>query len=127
MRPKFYQGSKLASARDSRNVDKDWQKSKVISNHVNGLTQSVQRVSREVSKMRRRIVGGGNVGGAGLTLRGEYDPAATYSLNDVVVISMGINQGTFVGISNSIPVGTAPYTGGGVWMQLPGSLLGAWF
>ena len=61
-----------------------------------------------------------------VSIRGEYDPSATYNLNDFVVISMGINQGTFVCINGPV-TGVAPYTGGGNWMTLPGGLLGTWF
>ena len=65
-------------------------------------------------------------GGSGFfTVRGEYDPAATYALYEVVVISTGMNQGTFVCIAEGT-TGIAPYTGGGYWMQLPGGLLGQW-
>lgn len=65
-------------------------------------------------------------GGGGLNNRGEYDPTSTYALNDLVVISMGINQGTFVCIT-PIVSGVPPYTGGGDWQQLPGGVLGVWF
>ena len=71
---------------------------------------------------------------AGLKLRGEWDPDGHYSLNDVTVISLGINQGTFVYISPTSSTGmaganptTAPYTGGQNWMELPGGALGQWF
>ena len=68
----------------------------------------------------------------GLNVRGEWDGTQTgavyatqYSLNDVVVISLGINQGTFVWIGDT-PGNSPPYTGGQNWMQLPGGLLGQW-
>lgn len=59
-------------------------------------------------------------------IRGEYSPTTNYVLNDVTVISYGLNQGTFVCIA-ATSYGVAPYTGGGNWMQLPGGLLGQWF
>lgn len=65
-------------------------------------------------------------GGGGLNLRGEYDPTAVYNVSDMVVISTGINQGTFVCLASGV-TGTPPYTGGVNWLQLPGGLLGQWY
>jgi len=70
--------------------------------------------------------GSGGGSGSGLIMRGEYSPTATYQLNDITVISSGINQGTFACIISGGISGIAPYTGGGNWIQLPGGLLGAW-
>jgi hypothetical protein len=60
-----------------------------------------------------------------LNLRGEYDPDADYKLHDMVVISTGLSQGTFVALQDVS--GIAPTTGAPNWMQLPGGLLGQWF
>ena len=58
-------------------------------------------------------------------IRGEYDPTATYQANDITVISMGANQGTFACLQNGTS-GISPTTGAPNWMQLPGGLLGVW-
>ena len=60
----------------------------------------------------------------GLNLRGEWDPTKVYNLNDMVVISMGANQGTFVAMQTNF--NKLPTTGAPNWLQLPGGLLGAW-
>ena len=65
-------------------------------------------------------------GGVNLAITGEYDPNRTYSLNQVAIISMGSNAGTYVYINPSPSSGNAPYAGGGFWMQLPMGQLGVW-
>lgn len=87
-------------------------------------TVKVERTTRGI-RMHAKIPPSSPAGGAGLNNRGEYDPTATYVLNDLVVISMGINQGTFVCITQTVS-GVPPYTGGGDWQQLPGGVLGQW-
>jgi hypothetical protein len=71
-------------------------------------------------------------GGGGLNLRGEWDATqsggayvTTYSVNDLVVISLGINSGTFVWIGTA-PGNSPPWTGAQNWLQLPGGILGQW-
>lgn len=127
LQPIYGEGSSLRSPLDVGSLNSEWKKNRKASAAAFGLAIAVQKHSRDISKLRRRIIGGGaTLGGAGLNLRGEYDPTATYVLNDMVVISLGINQGTFVCISVSSVTATAPYTGGQNWIQLPGGLLGQW-
>jgi hypothetical protein len=47
-------------------------------------------------------------------------------LNQIAVISMGSNAGTYVYINATASSGHAPYAGGGWWMQLPMGQLGTW-
>jgi len=60
-------------------------------------------------------------------IRGEYDPTATYKLGDVVVISLGLNAGTYVCITSIGTTNQPPYAGNNYWMQLPiGTSSGMW-
>lgn len=63
-------------------------------------------------------------GSSSINVRGEWDPAAAYALFDFVVISMGLNQGTYVAMLTN--TGVNPTTGAPNWLQLPGGLLGQW-
>ena len=53
-----------------------------------------------------------------LNITGEYDPARTYSLMQIAIISMGDNAGTYVYINSAPSSGNAPYAGGGYWFQI---------
>jgi hypothetical protein len=85
----------------------------------------------KTSEMGRIVVfpapaggGGGIAGVSNLIFRGEYDPTATYSLQNVVIVSMGSNAGTFVCLQTS--TGNNPWAGGGYWCMLPQGQLGVW-
>jgi hypothetical protein len=69
----------------------------------------------------------GGAKGIGLLFCGEWDPVRTYSAGNMVVITAGSNQGTYVYINDSPTSGNAPYAGGGFWVQLPiGPAAGLW-
>jgi hypothetical protein len=57
-RPKYAEGTKLSSERDDRNNSQLWKKGKASAGQIDSLSQAVQKLSREVAKQRRRIVGG---------------------------------------------------------------------
>lgn len=57
LRPKFSEGSALASERDSRSNAQSWKKARSISRQENSNGIAIQKLTREVAKMRRRIVG----------------------------------------------------------------------
>jgi len=57
-------------------------------------------------------------------IRGEYDSATLYNIGDIVLISTGPNQGTYICIQSS--TGNNPWLGGGFWMQLLGGLSNSW-
>jgi hypothetical protein len=59
-RAKFAEGSALASSRDDRNNSLLWKKVRTAANQQHASVGQVQKVSREVAKLRRRIVGGGS-------------------------------------------------------------------
>ncbi len=58
---------------------------------------------------------------AGMNPRLEYDPTATYKYFDLVFISRGSNQGTFLYINKSSSLGSdhPPYAGGNYWVEFP--------
>lgn len=68
--------------------------------------------------------GGGST--SSTSLRGEYDSATVYNFGDLVVISTGPNQGTYVYINKTGSSGNDPWVGGGYWLQLPGGLSNSW-
>lgn len=57
LRPKFSEGSALASERDSRSNAQLWKKARTNSRQENSSVVAIQKASREIGKMRRRIVG----------------------------------------------------------------------
>ncbi len=71
-----------------------------------------------------RNVRPGSTGTDGINPRGEWDPTDNYVKNDLVVISMGANQGTYLALQSVTVI--LPTTGAPNWLQLPGGLLGQW-
>lgn len=65
-RPKYAEGSKLTSKRDDRNNSFLWKKGELNAGQIGSLSQAVQKLSREVAKQRRRIVGGGGLVGVSI-------------------------------------------------------------
>jgi hypothetical protein len=57
---RFSEGSKLASKRDSRNVSQSWIKENGMAKSIDENNLALERVIREVAKLKRRIVGGGS-------------------------------------------------------------------
>lgn len=90
--PGFHEGSALRSVRDGDSNSKIWQKEKTVSKSLNALAQATEQNSKQIQKLRRRIVGGA----AAASITGWYweegsrlygDPTAnSYSKNQVVKI-----------------------------------------
>ena len=55
---KYHEGSKLASPRDTRNVASGWKKAQSTSQQQNDISQVLQKMSAQISKMRRKPLGG---------------------------------------------------------------------
>lgn len=78
---------------------------------------------------RLRIRSNNAISTNGMNFRGEFDPTASYAVNDVVVIRAGSNAGSYVAIQPS--GGQAPQlpdTGNLFWLSLSGNApsLGNW-
>ena len=58
-RPKFSEGTALSSKRDDRNNSFLWKKGELNDGQIYSVLLALQKLSREVAKQRRRIVGGG--------------------------------------------------------------------
>jgi len=61
-RARFAEGSRLASVRDNRNVSLQWKQNQNTAGQVEAVVQQLQKTVRQLSKQRRRIVGGGVTG-----------------------------------------------------------------
>ena len=88
-RQKFSEGSAMAPSRDSRNNAQAWKKSRVMALQEQGNAQAIKQIARQVSKLRRRVVGGGG-STSGLiwqTPNRELDPSVSVSENTLVYIS----------------------------------------
>lgn len=57
-RPQYFEGSSLAPSRDTRNNAFLWKKARTESNQQVDYGSAIAKLSRELAKMRRRIVGG---------------------------------------------------------------------
>ena len=57
-RPKYAEGTALSSSRDDRNNSFLWKKGELNGGQIDGSTQALQKLSRQVSKMRRKPLGG---------------------------------------------------------------------
>ena len=120
----------MRSVRDSDVNARQWLRNKTNGNQLQGLTNQVAKTARDLARLRRvRPGGGGSTPAAtGMVFKGEFDPTKSYSLNDVVVISLGDNSGTWIAIA-AAPVSNPvvyPYNGAGIWQQLTFGLLGRW-
>lgn len=124
--PKFHEGSRQRPQRDADANAQAWKRNRAAVQSNQGLVIAVNRIQKQVATMRRRIVGGGGGSSGTIAFRGEYDPAASYKLLEVVVISLGSSSGTYVCINQAGATGIAPFTGGNTWAQLPQGQLGAW-
>ena len=124
-RNKFSEGTGLASKRDSRNLPQQWKVGRNQGRQQYGLVQAIEKISREVAKQKRRIVGGGGAATASQVVRGEYDPTLTYTQGQIVIVSTGSNAGTYFVTAANV-TGVAPWTGAPNWAQFPQGLLGAW-
>ena len=117
----------MRSVRDSDNNPRIWNRTKSNTEQDVRNGAVIHQIQRQLAGLKRRIVGGAaSTPSAGMNFTGEYDPSATYNLNDVAVISLGINQGTFIVIVPTV-TGIPPYNGAPNWAQLPGGVLGVWF
>ena len=56
---------------------------------------------------------------AGTKLRGEWSPNAINSFNEMWLITMGANRGTYVYIHPTPTKGNPPWIGAPYWIQLP--------
>jgi hypothetical protein len=68
---------------------------------------------------------GTTAGGKG-KFRGEWSAAVSYALQDEVVISTGLNMGTYVYVNAAPSAANQPWVGGGFWVQKPGGLYSQW-
>jgi hypothetical protein len=58
LRPKYSEGTKLASSRDSRNTSQSWKQAIKTADQNNAVTITLQKVMRELAKQRRKPLGG---------------------------------------------------------------------
>jgi hypothetical protein len=58
-RPKYAEGTKLASSRDDRNNAFLWKKGELNSGQIYSLAQAIEKATREIAKQRRKPLGGG--------------------------------------------------------------------
>ena len=63
-RAQFSEGSALTSTRDDRNNSLLWKKVRTSARQQYATVEQVQKISREIAKQRRRILGGGADAGA---------------------------------------------------------------
>jgi hypothetical protein len=82
------EGSSLISDRDQRNNSQRWKDINTLSRQMDGLLQSHQKLLQQVSKQRRRIVGG-NMPGGDSWPPPELDTTVAHSIGDRVYISPG--------------------------------------
>lgn len=124
--PIGHEQSSLGSARDSDSVQKQYRRANRTNEQHDSNKLAIDALTRKVEAMRRRILGGGGSSQLKLPWRGEYDPTASYSIYDIVFISTGANQGTFLCLVGGT-IGVSPWIGGGVWAQFPSGLQSNWF
>jgi hypothetical protein len=60
-RPKYAEGTKLASSRDDRNNAFLWKKGELNSGQIYSLAQAIEKATREIAKQRRKPLGGGSI------------------------------------------------------------------
>lgn len=119
------EGSRLNTGHEKSDVRQRWKDVVKQTDQTQSDRQLLNALTRKVEMMRRRMLGGGSTQGTTLlSIRGEYDPTATYNPADLVVISTGLNQGTFVAVQ--IVSGISPTVGAPNWLQFPAPLLGQW-
>lgn len=117
--PTFHEGSALRSVRDGDSTAKQWQKNKSVSKAVNGIAQAVEQTQKQVNKLRRRVQPVVYPPKVGMVFRGEYYASNGYSEQEVVTVTGGVNQGTFICVAPVPANGTKPWEGGGYWVQFP--------
>jgi hypothetical protein len=63
--PFHHEGSELRSVRDSDSNSKLWQKAAIGQRQNNQYGEAIERITRELGRLRRRVVGGGAVSESG--------------------------------------------------------------
>lgn len=90
VQPRFHESSHLRSVRDGDANAKMWQKNRTLGSTIRSVAQATEQNTRQVAKLRRRILGGGG-GGAGWDWmypdHKELDTAYGYDAGKFVYIS----------------------------------------
>lgn len=124
--PGFNESSSMRSVRDADATDRQWIKNKDTSDQTWGIVRSVAKLSRDVAKLRRRILGGGSAPASTNWFQGEWDPGTTYTTGQGVAFTPdGGSAGMYIALQN-VPAGTSPDTGAPNWFAFPNSPPGNW-
>jgi hypothetical protein len=127
----YHESSRLRSHRDSDVVPKIWQKNLRIEQQLYRACQAVEQMQREINRLRRRI-GSAEVSppsqGTGMIFRGIWNSATADYVSQNVVFRTpdGGSAGTYIGLLDNIPTGTAPETGAPWWAAFPYPPPGVW-
>jgi len=130
-REKLHESSRLRSGRDSDVVPRIWQKGQAAENQIFRLAQAVEQLQRELNRLRRR---GGSTDAApattpstGMQFRGTWVDTYLYNYQDVVFRTPdGGSSGTYIAVSDNVPMGTPPEGGAPYWANFPYPPPGVW-
>lgn len=118
----------MNSPRERTATGKQWQLSGTAEAQGGVHGVAIQRIMREIGKLRRRVVGGGGTQAAqaGLVFKGEWSATQTYKTQSMVIYTpMGGSAGTYISVK-SVPTGTPPDAGSPNWVALPSPAPGLW-
>ncbi len=119
---KRHAGSQMDSARERTATGKQWQISATAEAQLSHHGVAITRISHELGKLRRRIVGGSGAAAqsTGMIFKGVYNGGA-YKTQDVVAYTAaGSSAGMYIAIK-SVPAGVLPDTGSPYWFAWPNS------
>jgi hypothetical protein len=129
-RPKFSEGTALSSKRDDRNNSFLWKKGELNTGQIDSFGLALQKLSREVAKMRRRIVGGGTMDSGWdwqYPDHKELDPTLWYSAGKWAYIS-ALNPLVVTGMKDLVSNATVTSCQG-IWLAMqdvPAASGGKW-
>jgi hypothetical protein len=127
----YHESSRLRSPRDSDVVQRAWRKNSTLELQVAKACQAIEQIQRELNRLRRRI-GAADVSpstpGTGMIFRGIWNIATDDYVSQNVVFRTpdGGSAGTYIGLLDNIPTGTAPETGAPWWAAFPYPPPGVW-
>lgn len=79
LQPRFHEGSALRSPLDADSVDRQWIKGLKTAQSTFGVQMQLAKMEREISKLRRRIIGGQSTSTTSPSPPGNY--AGNYDFN----------------------------------------------
>ncbi len=118
--PRWHSSSRLQSIRENDSTSRQWLRQGKNGQNSETSNRADFFKNQILNKLRRRIVGGGGAATTGMVFKGEFDPSASYDVQNVVVFtSDGGSAGLYIALQQVS--GISPDIGAPKWLAFPNS------